>query len=212
MSKITWGLPGSKNFEAGLDRGVFYPPNSRGVPWNGLTSVTESPNSNGTSEYYLDGIVFLNIPGSEKFAGSIECLSYPTEFSPYDGVASVSSVLFIAQQPRKSFGLSYRTKMGNDLNGLDSGYKIHLIYNALIEPTEKQYKSIGENVEPITYSWSFSTTPVSIPGYRPTAHLVVNSLNSAFISNLEDRLYGTDSTDSYLPSPLEIISLLNAFF
>lgn len=208
MSRIVWGQTGERYFETGIDRGVFYPLIGPGVPWNGLISVKETPDNGEVIAYYLDGIKFLDSPNSEDFSGSIEAYNYPKEFAKYDGVATIGSVLSIAQQPRKSFGLTYRTKIGNDVLGPEVGYKLHLVYNCLVSPTDKAHDTNTETIEPLQYNWGFSTTPVIISGYRPSAHLVVESTNLEFITALEDLLYGTDVTNPSLPGPNAVIALL----
>lgn len=212
MSKIAWGAPGSREFEVGIDRGVFYP---RGldtpVPWNGLIKVQEAPDVDSSTEVYFEGIKVLNIPGSEEFAGTIDAFSYPQKLIQYDGFGDVGTVLYIGQQPRKVFDFSYRTLIGNDLVGEAFGYKIHLVYNVLLEPTTREYGSVGSNVEPMTYSWSFSTTPIAITGFKPSGHLILRSNNEAFMAALENILYGTDVTAARMPPPAEVISLLGTY-
>lgn len=212
MSKLTWGAPGSREYELGVDRGVFYP---RGldspVAWNGLVKVQEAPDVDSNTEVYLEGIKVLNIPGAEEFAGTIEAFSYPQKLVQYDGFADIGTVLYVGQQPRKVFDFSYRTKVGNDVFGSDYGYKIHLVYNVLLQPATRDYGTLSSGTEVLTYNWAFSTTPLIIPGFRPSAHLVMTSHNEEFLVDLEDILYGTDETSPRIPSPTEVIDLLGEY-
>lgn len=208
MTRLAWGLPGERTYEAGVDRGVFYNAQGVGTAWNGLVSVKEAVDGGDISGYYMDGVRYLNTVGSEDFAGTIEAFGYPAEFSDYDGMRGIDAVLFVAQQPRKPFGLSYRSKIGNDTVGQDYKYKLHIVYNCLVAPSDKQYDTIGDQLSPITFSWDFSTTPVEMTGHKPTAHLVIDSSNAAFMALLEDQLYGTSSSSPGLIQPDEIASLL----
>lgn len=211
MTRLKWDAPGARYFETGVDRGVLYPKGEDGVAWNGLTSVSESPSGGSATPYYLDGVKYLNVPGPEDFAGSIEAYTYPREFAACDGSAAAAPGFYLHQQRRKSFGLSYRTRLGNDIDGVNHGYKLHLIYNALASPTEKTYSTLGENVEPISFSWGFTTTPVKVGGvYLRTAHVTLDStrVNSTVMKLIEDRLYGTTSRAPTLLPPEELLILL----
>lgn len=211
MTRLAWDKPGERFFETGVDMGTFYPSVGEGVPWNGLVAVAEAPEGGDTTAYYLDGIKFLNIPNSEDFAGTISAYNHPKEFAECDGTATIGSVLSIGQQPRKSFGFSYRTKVGNDILAEDFGHKTHLVYNVLVSPSSRNYSSTNESIAPIQYDWSFTTTPITITGYKPSAHLVVDSSNAEFITALNDILYGSDVTAPRLPLPAEVIALLATF-
>ena len=211
MTRLKWDAPGTRYFETGVDRGVLYPKGANGVAWNGLTGVSERPSGGSATPYYLDGIKYMNIAGPEDFGGTIEAYTYPREFAECDGSAIAAPGFVIGQQRRKPFGLAYRTRLGNDIDGESHGYKLHIIYDALATPTEKGYSSLGENVDPITLSWGFTTTPVMVGGvFLRTAHVTLDStrVNSTVMSLIEDRLYGTPSRAPTLLSPGELIILL----
>lgn len=209
MTKLEWNIVGERYYEAGLDRGVLFLSDGMGVPWNGLISVRESPSGGEPKPYYLDGIKYLNVAASEEFNATIDAFSSPSEFGPYEGAGSIGNGLFITQQPRKSFGLAYRTKLGNDVNASDHSYKLHIVYNALAEPSQRRNKTLGGSAEPITLSWAISTTPVVMGTHKPSGHLVINALEAGEtrMDELEDILYGTVSSNSRLPSPSEMISI-----
>lgn len=209
MSKLTWDDQGERFFEMGVDRGVLYVDSDPGVAWMGLISVTENITGGEPRPYYLDGEKYLNLLTAEEFEATIETLSVPEEFGVCDGAVSIHNGLYATQQPRKSFGLCYRTRVGNDVAGLDYAYKLHLVYNALASPTQRSYASIGGSPEPTKLSWVLSTKPPGITGFRPTAHLVIDSRSSdpGVLSDVEDLLYGTVSTDPSLPTPDELIAI-----
>lgn len=214
MTKVTWDKVGERLYETGVDRGVLYIPDGSGVydtgfAWNGLVSVTESPSGAETTPTYADNIKYLNLISTEEFGATVEAYTYPDEFAQCDGTASPSTGVGIGQQSRKLFGLSYRTRLGNDLDGTDYGYKLHLIYGALAAPSEKAYASINDSPEAITFSWEISTTPVEVTGYKPTATLVVDStkVDPTALATLEDFLYGTSGTDPSLPLPDAVLAL-----
>lgn len=209
MSRIAWNQVGERFFETGVNQGVFYPPfGGSGVPWTGLIAVNETPDGGDSTPYYLDGIKFLDTPNPEEFSGSIEALSHPKEFAMCDGQSVIGSMLSIGQQPRRPFGFSYRTILGNDISGIDAGYKIHLVYNALVAPSSKTYNSISDSPDPMHYSWEFTTTPIPITGHKPSAHLAIDSSNAAVIAAIEDIVYGSATTAPRLPTPAEVIALL----
>lgn len=212
MSRMNWGNTGERFFETGVDRGVLYPANEDGVPWNGLTSVEESPSGGEARPYYQDGEKFLNIAAREEFEATIEAFSSPAEFGPCDGTASIQKGLFVTQQPRRAFGLSYRTKVGNDLDGPDHAYKIHLVYNALAAPSSRANGTLTNSPEATTLSWSITTLPPSFTGYKPTAHLIVDSRTTpkALLAAVEDILYGSDIADGRLPMPSELLSMFQS--
>lgn len=221
MTKLAWDLVGERTYETGVDHGVLYRPNNQGVyeegfPWNGLVSVTEAPSGAESNKQYADNIVYLNLQSAEEFGGTIEAFTYPNEFAVCDGSVVVEGGVSIGQQSRKSFGLSYRTKYGNDTQGNDYGYKLHLVYGALASPSERQYSTINDSPEAITFSWEFSTTPVPVgtiggTEFKPTALIVVDSTktDADALQALEDLLYGTAGTDASLPSPAEVIAMVS---
>jgi hypothetical protein len=211
MSRVTWGDPGTRFFETGVDRGVLYV-NNDGVAWTGITSISERASGGEPKPYYMDGIKYLNIAGSEEFEATLEAFAAPAEFGPCDGTQSINNGLFATQQPRKAFGLSYRTLIGNDVVGQNLGYKIHLVYNALAAPSEKQYTTYGESSDPSSLSWSLTTLPPSLTGMKPTAHFVIDSRTTpdGLLEAIEDILYGSPSADSRLPLVSELISMFQS--
>jgi len=216
MTKLLWDQVGERTYETGVDHGVLYIPNVGGVydtgfAWNGLTTVTESPSGAEASPQYADNIKYLNLISAEEFGASIEAFTYPVEFAQCDGTASPVPGVTVGQQPRKSFGLAYRTKIGNDTAGQDFGYKLHLIYNALAAPTEKAYATVNDSPEAIAFSWEVTTTPVDVPGHKPTAVMTIDStkVDSAGLADLEEALYGTAGSDPRLPTPAEVIAFFS---
>lgn len=214
MTALVWDQTGERLYETGVDHGVLYIPDVNGVyntgfAWNGLTTVTESPSGAEASAQYADNIKYLNLISAEEFGATIEAFTYPAEFEQCDGSASPTPGVSVGQQNRKSFGLSYRTRVGNDLEGTDLGYKLHLIYGATAAPTEKAYATINDSPEAITFSWEITTSPVSVPGYKPTAVLTIDStkVDSAKLADLEELLYGTVGVDPALPTPAEVIAV-----
>jgi hypothetical protein len=203
MTQLIWNDIGERYFETGVDRGVFYKSDGSGVAWNGLTAIKESPSGVGTTPYYLDGVKYLNVANTKEFTGSIEAYTYPDEFAEYDGWAEFGNGLTVDEQKSKSFGLSYRTGIGNDLDGQDHGYKIHLVWNALAVPSDISHASISENVDPLNFSWSFTTTPIRVDGFLPLSHVIIDSTktNPTQLKFIEDYLYGTPDqeveTDTY---------------
>lgn len=215
MVALTWDRVGERFYETGVDRGVLYIPDAQGVyntgfAWNGLTAVTESPSGAEASPQYADNIKYLNLVSAEEFGCTIEAFTYPEEFGQCDGTASPVVGLLIGQQARKTFGFSYRTIRGNDLNGNEYGYKLHLVYGCLAAPSEKAYATVNDSPEAITFSWEVSTTPVPVTGYKPTALLVIDSkeVDSTDLTALETQLYGSLEDEPRLPSPSEVITLL----
>lgn len=225
MPKLVWDQAGSRLYETGTDRGVLYPaldtvtdptvPYGTGVAWNGLTAVNESPSGAEPTALWADNIKYLNLMSAETFACTIEAYTYPEEFENCDGSRAIATGATIGQQPRKMFGFSYRTLVGNDQQSNDYGYKIHLIYGCLASPSAKNYQTVNDSPEAITFSWEVSTTPVEVTGFKPTATMVVDSIKTpaAKLKSLEDVLYGSDggsgsNTDPRLPLPNEVITLL----
>jgi len=214
MSEVKWDQVGDRIYETGVDHGVLYLPNGVGVydtgfAWNGLVSISESPSGAEASAQYADNIKYLNLVSAEEFGATIEAFTYPDEFAQCDGTAAPALGISIGQQNRKTFGMSYRTRLGNDIDGTDFGYKLHLIYGALAAPTEKAYTTVNDSPEAITFSWEVSTTPVEVPGFKPTASLVIDStkVDPAKLAELELLLYGTAGSEPRLPLPAEIIAL-----
>lgn len=209
MARITWDVRGERFFEMGVDRGVLYAPSQPGVPWLGLISINESVSGGEPRPYYLDGEKYLNLLSAEEFAATIEAFGAPAEFGPCDGNLSIHNGLIATQQPRKSFHMSYRTRVGNDIDGADLGYKIHLVYNALAAPSQRNSSTIAGTPDPTKYSWSVSTKAPAITGYKPTAHLVVDTRTTDpdVLSDVEDILYGTDANPPAMPTPDDLIAL-----
>lgn len=225
MSKIKWDETGKRFYETGVRNGVLYVMDDTGaypagVPWNGLTSISESPSGAEPTPLYADDAKYLTLMSAEEFKASIEAYTYPDEFAACDGSASIGTGVTIGQQSRKTFGLCYRTTVGNDIEGEAFGYKLHIIYGALASPSEKAYQTINDSPEAITFSWEVSTTPVAVTGFKPTASLVIDStkVTEAKMAALEEVLYGKDATTepvapavpARLPLPDEIMTLIAA--
>ena len=219
MVALAWHETGDKQYELGVDKGVFYPYNAQtsaydtAYAWNGLISVNESPSGAEVTKNYADNEVYMSLMSAEEFAATVEAYNYPDEFALVDGTAEPVPGLYVGQQPRKPFGLSYRTKVGNDSKGMDAGYKIHLIYNAMAAPSEKAYSTVNDSPEATTFSWELSTTPINAGDVlKSTAQLTINSLKvpAAKLKALEDILYGTAALEARLPLPTEVIGLLSA--
>lgn len=215
MSKLAWDVVGERLYETGVDRGVLYPQDStgaypKGVAWNGLSAVTESPSGAEATAIYADNIKYLNLMSAEELGGTIEAYMYPDEFAQCDGSASLATGVMIGQQPRKAFGLSYRTIIGNDVANNDYGYKLHLVYGALASPSEKNYATVNDSPEATTLSWEFTTTPIAVDGFKPTASITIDStkVDAEKLKALEDILYGTEEEEARLPLPAEIITLM----
>lgn len=212
MTALSWDTPGSRFYETGVSRGVLYTAGSDGVAWTGLISVSESPSGGEPRAYYIDGFKYLNLSSAEEYAATITAYNSPPEFGPCDGTVSIQNGLFITQQPRRSFGLSYRTQIGNDIEGPDHGYKIHLVYNALAAPADRNNGSVDDSVRPVELEWSITTLAPSITGYRPTAHMVIDSryTSLALLGDIEGILYGNESLAPRLPDVDELISIFSA--
>ena len=219
MAKIVWDKTGERLYETGVKNGVLYVQEGgaypKGVAWNGLTAVTESPSGAEATPLYADDIKYLNLISAEEFAATIEAYTYPDEFAACDGSASLVDGVMIGQQARKTFGLCYRTTIGNDTNGNDYGYKLHIIYGALAAPSEKAYATINDSPEAITFSWEVTTTPVNVTGAKPTASITIDSTKAdpTKLAALEDILYGKDGepgNEPRLPLPDEIKTLMTA--
>jgi hypothetical protein len=216
MSKLVWDQTGERLYETGVRNGVLYIPTagvySKGVAWNGLTAVTESPSGAEATPLYADDIKYLNLMSTEEFGATIEAYTYPDEFAECDGSAALVDGVYIGQQARKTFGLCYRTTLGNDVDGNDYGYKLHIIYGCLAAPSEKGYATINDSPEAITFSWEVTTTPVNVTGAKPTASITIDSTkaDATKLAALEDILYGSESEEARLPLPDEIKTLMTA--
>ena len=216
MTKLNWDVQGERYYETGVSKGVLYPfkegKYTNGVAWNGLTAVTESPSGAEPTPLYADNIKYLNLLSNEEFAATVEAYTYPDEFAECDGSAELAAGVSVGQQKRIPFGMSYVTKVGNDTDGQDYGYKIHLIYGALAKPSQKNYATINDNPEAITFSWELSTTPAAVPNLKPTACITIDSkkVGSDKLKKIEDKLYGTETEEATLPTPTELAALIAA--
>lgn len=215
--KLVWDQTGERLYETGVKQGVLYPQGEggtypKGVAWNGLTAVTESPSGAEATPLYADDIKYLNLISAEEFGATIEAYTYPDEFAQCDGSAELVPGVSVGQQARKPFGMSYRTVLGNDTENIDHGYKLHIIYGALAAPSEKAYASINDSPEAITFSWEVTTTPVSVKGLKPTATITIDStkVNADKLAALETILYGSEDAEPRLPLPDEIAELMGA--
>lgn len=220
---IQWDQTGERFFETGVDRGVLYPASDgtypKGVAWNGLTAVNESPSGGEPSAIWADNMKYGSLTSTEEFGGSIEAYTYPEEFAECDGSIAVATGVYIGQQKRKLFGFSYRTKIGNDIEGDELGYKLHLVYGALASPSDRSHSTVNDNPDAETMSWDFSTTPVTISAtdadgkkYKPTSHIVIDStkVSAAKLTAIETILYGSADAEPKLPLPDEVITTLSA--
>lgn len=214
MSKLVWDKTDERIFETGVHKGVLYPFNKttksydKGVVWNGLTGVTESPSGAEATPLYADNIKYLNLLSAEEFGATVEAYTYPDEFAECNGEANIAEGVVAGQQKRKMFGMSYQTKIGN-ADDPEAGYKIHLIYGAKAAPSEKAYATVNDSPEAITFSWELSTTPVDVPNLKPTASLVIDStkVDATKLATLEAILYGSESQEARLPLPEEIVEI-----
>ena len=203
MAKLKWDQAGSKFYETGVSNGVLFVKNDgeygQGVAWNGLISVSENPSGGEPQALYADNIKYLNLLSNEEFGASIEAYTYPDEFAACDGSVALGEGatpggILIGQQPRKEFALVYKTLLGNDAKGNDFGYRLHVIYGALAAPSQKQYQTVNDSPEAITFSWDITTTPVPVTGHKPTASIVIDStkVGASNMKNIEDALFGSD--------------------
>lgn len=221
MSRIVWDKIGERYYETGVRQGVLYPQEAngtypKGVPWNGLISISESPSGAESTPMYADDIKYLNLISNEEFGGTVEAYTYPDEFMQCDGSAVLSEGVSLGQQSRKAFGLAYRTVFGNDTEGNEYGYKLHLVYGANASPSQKAYSTINDTPDAITFSWELTTIPIPVTGFKPTATIVIDStkVNAEKLKTLEDILYGKDAdgestpaVDARLPLPDEVADL-----
>lgn len=216
MSKLIWDQTGERLYETGVKYGVLYVQEGaaypKGVAWNGLTAVTESPSGAEATALYADDIKYLNLMSAEEFGATIEAYTYPDEFMACDGSASLSEGVYIGQQARRAFGMCYRTSIGNDVLSNDYGYKLHLIYGAMASPSERSYATINDSPEAITFSWEVKTTPVNVTGHKPTACLTIDStkVDADKLAALEKILYGDETTEAKLPLPDEVAAIFAA--
>lgn len=217
MARLIWDNTGEKIFETGVDHAVLYPmvdgKYPKGVVWNGITAITDSPSGAESNPLYADNIKYLNLISAEEFGLTVEAYTYPDEFMACDGSVEVADGVVIGQQDRQAFGMSYRTVVGNDTKGNSYGYKLHLVYNANASPSERAYNTINDSPDAITFSWEVTTTPTPVTGnYKPTASIVIDStkVDAAKLKALEDKLYGTETEEATLPSVDEVISMMTA--
>ena len=213
MTVLSWDGTGERLYETGVDRGVLYIPNNgiydTGYAWNGLTAVTESPSGAEPTALYADNIKYLTLMSAEDYGITIEAYTSPVQFALCDGTAQVSAGVFVGQQPRKAFGFSWRTRIGNDVSASDFGYKLHLVWGAMASPSEKAFETINDTPDAITLSWEVSTTPVAATGFKPVASMTIDSTKvlPAALSQLENALYGTAGSSPRLPSPDEVVAI-----
>ena len=217
MAKLKWDQATERVFETGVQNGVLYVQDAQGeypagVAWNGLIGITESPSGAEATPQYADNTIYLNLVSAETFEATIEAFTYPDEFAQCDGSATLVAGVQVGQQARKPFGLAYKTTIGNDTEGIDYGYKLHIIYGCMAAPSEKSYKTINDSPEAITFSWSVKTTPVTVTGFRPTSQVTIDSNKYAAnkLAALELMLFGDTSTAATLPLPDEIAAILGA--
>ena len=215
MSKLVWDQTGERYYETGVKNGVLYVQGEggtyqTGVAWNGLTAVTESPSGAEPTTLYADDMKYLTLMSAEEFGATIEAYTYPVEFNQCNGEAEIATGVIVGQQDRKSFGLCYRTTVGNDVDGNAYGYKLHIIYGAKAAPSEKAYAAINDSPEAITFSWELTTTPINVEGFKPTANITIDStkVDASKLTALEAILYGSESENARLPLPGEIITLM----
>ena len=215
MAKLVWDQSGQRFYETGVSNGVLYVQDEsgaypKGVAWNGLTAVTESPSGAEATPLYADDIKYLELYSAEEFGATIEAYTYPEEFEACDGSAEIAAGVTIGQQTRKAFGLCYKTVVGNDVKGNELGYKLHLIYGCKAAPSEKAFQTINDSPEAITFSWEVTTTPVAVEGFKPTANLVIDStkVDAEKLTALEAKLFGSASEEAALPLPDEIVDMM----
>jgi hypothetical protein len=215
VGALSWDLVGERLYETGVDHGVLYIPDTSGVyndgvAWNGLVSVTESPSGADATAQYADNIKYLNLISVEEFGATLEAFTYPPEWSEFDGLSAPEDGVYVGQQPRKMFGLSYRTKLGNDVEGEAYGYKLHLVYGCVAAPSEKAYQTINDSPAAITFSWTISTTPAPVSGLKPTALIVIDSsiVDPTKLTALETTLYGAVAAAPKLPTPDEVVTAM----
>lgn len=208
--RLDWSAPEGRYFDTGLDRGVLYPRGATGVPWTGLVSVDEE-GSEGAATYYIDGRPFLFLPKPKEYRATLQAYTYPDEFAAIMGLTEATDGMYLDSQPGDSFDLSYRTLVGNATSGTEHGYKIHLIYNATVTPQSTSYESLSNSINPTTFSWDIQAVPVRVEGFRPTAHIVIDTrhMDQEKIDGIENLLYGSDAANAAMPTPQIIFDLLS---
>jgi hypothetical protein len=209
MARMSWDATGERLYEIGIDRGVLFVDGEDGVPWNGLISVNEKSSGGVSTAYYMDGDKFLNVSAPEEFAASLSAFTYPDEFMSCDGTLAIDNGLFVKNQPRKSFNLSYRTGIGNDSQGDTFAYRLHFIYNCLAAPSQQQNNTSSDTPSPINFSWDLTATPVTIAGYKPSAHVTIDTriARPGSVSDVENILYGTMSAAPRMPTIAELVEI-----
>ena len=217
MAELKWDNPGERYYETGVKNCILYVQDAegnypKGVAWNGITAITESPSGAESTPLYADDTKYLNLISNEEFGATIEAYTYPDEFAECDGTAELAKGIKLGQQPRKQFGLCYLTTLGNDLKKNDYGYKLHLVYGCTAAPSEKGYATINDSPEAITFSWEVTTTPVDVPGFKPTAHIEIDStkVKPEDLAKIKAKLWGSASEEATLPLPNEIKTLITA--
>lgn len=217
MAKLEWDKTGKKYYETGVDHGVLFPQKNdgtydKGVAWNGLTAVNESPSGAEPNEKHADNMLYAVLRSAEKYEATIEAMTYPDEFDECDGTKELATGVYVGEQPRKPFGFSFRTKVGNDTSGMEAGYKLHIVYGATAKPSEKNYETVNEDPDAMSFSWEITTTPVTLEGYQPVSHIVIDSTkaDATKLAALEAQLYGDTNGDATLPTPTEIKTMMAA--
>lgn len=214
MSRLNWDAIGERLYELGVDRGVLYIDNGPGVEWNGLVSISEDIDGGEAKSFYIDGVKYLNRSAPEEFQATLEAYTYPEEFAVCDGTAALSTNgLYATQQARQSFGLAYRSRIGNDVKSVDFGYKIHLVYNALATPSSQSHETINDSMDPFNFSWTITTKAPRLGGHKPTSHFIIDSRTTPtpLLEEIEGILYGTSTTEPRLPVLAELIYLFNSY-
>lgn len=211
MTKLVWDKVGERLYETGLDQGVLYLADGTGIPWNGLTSIEEDMSGDTSAPAYYDGVKYLDIPATGDYAATLNAFTYPDEFLEFEGVADLGNGILVDGQASKLFGLSYRTKVGNDVDGVDHGYKIHILYNLTATPNAMSYQTLTSTTTPLQFSWRLTGVPSDVPYYRPTAHVIFDSryLNAAMLVALEDLLYGDSDSQATLPTLSELVDFVS---
>lgn len=210
MTELAWDSIGERRFQSGVDRGVLYLEDSSGVPWNGLTAVSEVPSAGTSTPLYFDGVKFGEITGTTEYSATLKAVTYPDEFLPFEGSAEAEPGFEVTGQTQKRFGLSYRVRVGNDTNE-EAGHRIHVICNVFATPLARNFRTINDNPEMVPFEWNLTAIPSRIPGFKPTPHLIFDTsrLRAEVVDALEDILYGSVSNDAYLPSFLDLLELVN---
>lgn len=214
MARVKWDEVGKKLYRAGVDRGVLYPMDDKGtypkgVPWNGLSKVSESPSGAESTPVYANNAKYLNLVSAEEFSYTINAYMYPDEFKACDGSKEIAPGIYINQQNRQHFGMTYRNAIGNDIKNMDYGYEIHLVYDSIAAPSSQDHETVNENVDAATMSWECSTTPVQVKDYKPASHFYIDSITCPqdVLKKIEDILYGTEESEPRLPLPDELMAL-----